>query len=93
MSVRSLSLALKSLWFKKNPSTALSKTTTLSSLVGLQRRDDLPEFENEFRTHQIERRIVECDPPISRRDRVSFICAIFAVSFARAFYSNTAEML
>src|ERR1700729_3066754 len=31
MSVRSLSLALKSLWFKKNPSTALSKTTTLTS--------------------------------------------------------------
>src|SRR3984957_9678089 len=31
MSVRSLSLALKSLWFKKNPSTALSKTTILSS--------------------------------------------------------------
>src|ERR1700735_2089217 len=35
--------------------------------VGLKRGHDLPEFQNEFRTHQIERRIVECHPPVSRR--------------------------
>jgi hypothetical protein len=36
-------------------------------LVGLDRLHDLPEFANEWRTHDIERRIVEGDPPIGRR--------------------------
>ena len=39
----------------------------LDLLVGLEGRHDLPKFQNEFRTHQIQRRIVERDPPIGGR--------------------------
>jgi hypothetical protein len=32
--------------------------------VGFDRRHDLAKFKNEFRPHQVQRWIVECDPPI-----------------------------
>jgi hypothetical protein len=36
----------------------------LHSVVVLERRDDFPDLQNEFRTHEVERRIVEYDPTV-----------------------------
>src|SRR4029077_18282835 len=36
----------------------------LHSVVRLERRDDLPDLRNEFRTHEVERRIVEYDTTV-----------------------------
>jgi hypothetical protein len=36
----------------------------LYSVVVLERRDDLPDLQNEFRTHEVERRIVEYDTTV-----------------------------
>jgi hypothetical protein len=36
----------------------------LHSVVVLERCDDLPDLQNEFRTHEVERRIVEYDPTV-----------------------------
>src|SRR3984957_15239547 len=52
---------------QEEPFDGAVKDHNAEFLVGLKRGHDLPEFQNEFRTHQIERRIVECHPPVSRR--------------------------
>src|SRR5580704_9122813 len=80
MSVRSLILALKSLWFKKNPSTALSKTTTLSSwsvssavMISRNSRTNSGPIKLSGGLSNVTRQYLG-------DDRVSLICPIFAVS-------------
>src|ERR1700730_14222402 len=92
MSVRSLILALKSLWFKKNPSTALSKTTTLSSssvssaaIISRNSRTNSGPIKLSGGLSNVIRQYLG-------EGRVSLICAIFAVSSARASYRNTIEI-
>src|ERR1700686_1634797 len=89
MSVRSLSLALKSLWFKKNPSTALSKTTTLSSssvssavMISRNSRTNSGPIKFSGGLSNVTRQYLG-------EDRVSLICAIFAVASTTAYRSNT----
>jgi hypothetical protein len=36
----------------------------LHSVVVLERRDNLSDLPNEFRTHEVERRVVEYDPTV-----------------------------
>ena len=55
---------------QKEPCNCTVEDYDFDSFVGLNRKNHFSELQNEFRTHEVQRRIVKCNSPIGWRNSI-----------------------